>query len=466
MDKPNLPRTVPSAFEKTIRRRGLVKKGDRVLVAFSGGLDSSALLALFLEIKDSWSLDIQMAHFNHRLRPGAAADVRFARQTARRLGLRLHLGAADVAGHARRRGLNLEEAARTLRYEFLRKTADRIRAARIATGHTLSDQAETLLIRLLRGSGPTGLAGIHPERDGVIIRPLIEVEHAELEAYLKHKGWTFREDESNRDLRLVRNRIRHELLPLLQRSYEPRVVEHLGHAADILLEEDRFIEELAGRETKRAVCRDKGRLSLDLAAVRSQPTGLARRVVRSFLREIKGDLRSISYLGVNSVLALGKSKDLVLAPNLILCREGDRVFKKQGPPARPKYDFLWDGKGILDIPPASLGLRSRRVAGAKVRSLDYDDERRAYCDRAKLTLPLRVRNRREGDRYRPLGAPGAKKLKEILRAKGIPPSERDRRPVVISGERIVWMPGLAVAEDFKVGPGTAQVLVLETIERL
>jgi len=466
MIKRNPSGTTLRAFESAIRRHGLLRPGDRVVVAFSGGPDSSALLALLLEIREAWSLDIQVAHFNHRLRRRAAADARFAERTARRLGLRFHPGEGDVRGYSIRHSLNLEEAARTLRYEFLKKTARRVKASRIATGHTRNDQAETLLMRLMRGSGPAGLSGVHPDVGGLIIRPLLDLSRDDLALFLKDKGWTFRVDEMNSDLRFLRNRIRHKLLPLLKKEYEARVVEHLARTAEILREEDRLLEELAGQEAKRAMRRASGLPVLDQAALRAMPPAMARRVVRLFLKEIKGDLRDVSFQDVEALRALGKNRELALADGFILRREGERLFQKKRSFAEPRYDYLWDGRGVLRIPFAGLTLRGRIIPRSRLDSPRFDDERRVYCDVSKLEFPLRVRNRRSGDRYRPLGAPGAKKIKEILRAKGMPLAERARRPVILTGGRMVWMPGLGVAEEFKVGPQTTRVLVIDNRESL
>jgi tRNA(Ile)-lysidine synthase len=457
---------VLKSFERTILRHSLLRPGDRVLVAFSGGLDSSALLALLLEIREAWSLDIRMAHFNHRLRKNALADARFAEKRARELGLRFHAGEADVRRYAVRRGLNLEEAARTLRYEFLRRTARRINASRIATGHTRNDQAETLLMRLLRGTGPAGLSGVHPEVDGLIIRPLLDLEREDLAHFLKGKGWPFREDETNSDLRFLRNRIRRKLLPIIKKDYEARIIDHLARTAEIFRSEDRLLEAMARKEARIAIRRAKGLPVLDRAALRAMPPAMARRVVRLFLEEVKGDLRDVSFQDVESLRALDKNKEISLADGLILRREGEMFFRKSGAQPEPKYDYLWDGCGTLRIPSAGLSLSGRIMTRPRPDSLRFDDERRVYLDAGKLDFPLRVRNRRNGDRYRPLGAPGAKKLKEILRAKGLSLAERARRPVILSGLRIAWMPGLGVAEEFKVGPKTTRVLVIEKREKL
>ncbi len=463
MAKPSLSQRLARRFAANLARHDLIGRGDRVLVAFSAGQDSTALLALLLAIREEWPLDIALAHFNHHLRPSASDDARFAEKIAAEHRLRLYSGEGDVRGYARRQKLNLEEAARKLRYDFLRKTAVRIKADKIATGHTLTDQAETFLMRLFRGSGPTGLMGIAPRIDGLIIRPLLDFERGEITAYLKAIGWPHRQDESNLDPRFLRNRIRRELLPRLERDYDPAVVRHLGRAASIVQDENVLVEGLAVKAALGAVRRDGTRIVLDVSRLRRMPVGLKRRVIRIFLREIKGDLRSISFEDIEAVGSMGEGKELVLGPKLILRREGGLISLARGKRRAVQYDFLWDGRGVLDIPQAGMALRGRILRRASLDRSSFDDEKRAYVDASLVSLPLRVRSRKAGDRYRPLGAPGAKKLKEILRAKGIPLEERNRRPVILSGNRIVWMPGLPVADAFRITTETSRVLLIERI---
>jgi len=465
MTKTNPLQRLVGRFERALKTGRLVRPGDRIVVAFSGGSDSSALLALLLEIREKWSLDLVLAHLDHRLRKGAAGDVRFARETARRLGLRACLGRADVKGLARKRRLNIEEAGRLVRYEFLALTAREVEASWVATGHTLTDQAETVLMRLLRGSGRSGLTGIHPEKDGLIIRPLLDFERGELRAFLKKRKWTWREDESNRDPSFLRSRIRRELIPLLEKKFEPAAVRHLAQAAAILRDENAVLADLAGRRARAVLSRDESGPVLDRTRLRRIPAGLRRLVVRVFIRELKGDLRDVSFKDVEAVAALGPNKEIVLNSGLILRREGDRISRKRPPRPAPRFDFLWDGRGILPIPGAGFSLRGRFLSGRLAGSLDFDDERRAYCDASRLSFPLRVRKRAAGDRYRPFGAPGAKKTKEILRAKKVPLAMRDRLPVVCSGGRIVWIPGLPAAEEFRVKPGTKKILLVEKSAR-
>lgn len=454
MPAPKPTDRVFAAFKKTAVDGRLIVPGDRLLVALSGGPDSVALVALLLKLRDEMPLEVRLAHFNHRLRDEAGEDERFVRDLARRWVLPLVVESADVRSFASRKKLNLEEAGRDLRYGFLRRAAAAAGATKIATGHTMTDQAETVLMRLLRGTGLAGLGGIAPVVAGApcpVVRPLLDVSGPELRAWLDAAGIPFREDASNRDLRFLRNRIRAELLPELARHYEPQVVAHLARLAGIVREDDELLHGFVHELADEFILRRRRDVSLDLKTLPLLLPALARRIAREFLREIAGSLRDISYDDVGSVLGLGEGKELVLRKGLALRREGGRVgLKKRAAPATP-YEMSWDGRVELAVAAAGLTLKgTRRKADASRRSFKNDDQAAADLDAGTLVFPLTVRSRKPGDLYRPLGSPGRKKLKEILRAKGVPAGGRDRLPVVLSRGEIVWVPGLPVGEKYKV----------------
>ncbi len=455
------PDRVFAAFKKTAVDGRLVVPGDRVLAALSGGPDSVALVALLLKLREEMPLEVRLAHFNHRLRDEAGEDERFVRDLARRWTLPLDVGSADVRSFAAGRKLNLEEAGRELRYRFLRRAAADAGATKIATGHTMNDQAETVLMRLMRGTGLAGLAGIATVVAGApcpIVRPLLDISGPDLHAWLEAQGLPFREDASNRDLRFLRNRIRAELLPELALHYESQIVAHLARLAGIVREDDELLHGFVRELADEFILRQGRDIALDLKTLPLLLPALARRVAREFLREIAGSLRDISYDDVASLLALGEGKELTLRKGLLLRREAGRVGLKKRTVSSKPYEISWDGRGALVLDAAGLTLKgTRRKADASGRSFKNDDRAGADLDAAKLVFPLTVRTRRPGDLYRPLGAPGRKKLKEILRAKGIPAGARDRLPVVLSQAEIVWVPGLPASEKHKISRTTTSV---------
>jgi tRNA(Ile)-lysidine synthase len=453
-----------AAFRAAAVGGGLVVPGDRVLAAVSGGPDSVALAVLLLKLREEMPLEVRLAHFNHRLREEAAGDESFVREMADSRVLALEVGSADVRAYAAAKKLNLEEAGRDLRYAFLRRAAAAAGATKIATGHTMTDQAETVLMRLMRGAGIGGLAGIAPVVTGErcpIVRPLLGIAGPDLRAWLESRGLPFREDASNRDRRFLRNRIRAELLPTLERRYEPRIVEHLARLATIAREEDELLDGFVRELADAFILRQGRTISLDMKTLPLLFPALARRVGREFLRQLLGDLRGVTYEDVASLCALGEGKELALRKGLVLRREAGRIGPRPRSPKTRPFRILWDGRGVLPVPAAGLALvgERRKMAGGALRPAG-DDASGAVLDAGKLSFPLIVRNRRPGDLYRPLGAPGRKKLKEILRAKGIPVAARDLLPVIVSGGQIVWAPGLAVAERFKVGEGTRTVFTI------
>ena len=450
-----------TAFKNAVHCGPMIVPGDRVLAALSGGPDSVALVSLLLRLREEMPLEVRLAHFDHRLRAEAAEDARFVRDFARRSVLPLAEGSADVRAHAARKKGNLEEAGRDLRYRFLRQAAAAGGATKIATGHTMTDQAETVLMRLMRGTGLSGLAGIAPVVAGPpcpVVRPLLTIAGPDLRDWLSARGIPFREDASNLDRRYLRNRIRAELLPLLAREYEPQIFAHLARLAGIVREDDELLHGFVRELADEFILRQGRDVSLDLRTLPLLLPALARRVAREFLREITGSLRDVSYDDVGSLLALGEGKEVALRKGLVLRREAGRAgLKRSRTPVR-SYEVRWDGRGELVLATPGLALKgARRKADPSRRSFESDDRAGAHLDADTLVFPLTVRTRRPGDLYRPLGAPGRKKLKEILRAKGIPASGRDRLPVVLSRGEIVWVPGLPVSEKCRITEATTAV---------
>lgn len=456
-----MSRIIQETFKKTIREYNLLEKKDKILIAYSGGLDSTGLLSLLLELRKEWAFRLFLGHFNHKLRQSAEDDEDFVKQVAQKFSIPLFVDHKDVRNYAQSKKINLEEAGRELRYDFLKKTALEIGKAKIATAHTMTDQAETFLMRLMRGSGLRGLGGIFPVK-GEIIRPLIQIEREEIELFLKKKKMPFRIDETNFDRRFLRNRIRLELIPYIRENYEPQIVSQLGRTASIIREENVFLEKIGKEKARGAILRKNNQHLLDSKSLSSLPKALARRVVQEFISDLKGDLREISFEDVESVLNLKEGKERPIKKDIVLRREQGLIFLKKKPHPKIRYEYSWNGKSPLEIRELKLRFMGKRIKRGK-SPLRFDDNTTAFLDLDKLRFPLLVRSRQDGDRYRPLGAPGMKKLKEIMRAKRIPLTERERRPVFLSGGEIVWILGLPVSEKFKVQEGSGNIFVINKL---
>jgi tRNA(Ile)-lysidine synthase len=450
-------------FIETINDFNLIQKGDKVCVAYSGGRDSTALLSLFLEIQEDWDITLYLCHFNHGIRDGAADDERFVRDVAKSLKIPLFVESSDVLSYAKQNKLNLEEAGRLLRYEFLDRIAELIGDAKIATGHTLSDQAETFFLRLIRGSGTRGLAGIYPVIDGRIIRPLLRIDNQEIADYLEKEELEYCIDESNSDPSFLRNRIRSDLLPYLMENFDPKIVPRLGKLTSLLMEEETVLESLAAVKAEGVLLETEDRVSLDVNKLLALPLALQRRVVRRFIHTLRGGLRRISFEDVDQIIKLNERKEFSLKDNQVLRREQGSIFLKKDLPPTIRYSHSWVEGQILDIRELRMRFEGKKQDCSAYSSLKKDDDLGASLDWSKLVFPLHVRNRLEGDRYQPLGSPGRNKLKEIMRAKGIPQTERNRHPVFLSGDEIVWVLGLPVSEKHKVTPETRNVFVITAI---
>ncbi len=448
-------------FNDAVAKAGLIGPSDTVLVAYSGGPDSTALVHLLLELRNKIPFEVMVAHFNHKLRRAADGDERFVRAAARSLGLRAVVGRRDVKSFAGTKKLNVEEAARILRYEFLEKAAAKTGATKIATGHTLDDQAETVLMRLLRGSGTRGLSGIRPVVGGRIIRPLLGFTRREVEAYLRQKKLAFRTDRTNFDTRLLRNKLRYRLIPYLERNLEPNIVPILGRTALILADEDEALDRATLEKGKKVIVEKGGAPALNAEALAREPRGLSRRLVRLFIQQLRGDLRRVAFEDVEAVLALADGGERTLPGGRRLRRKRGMIVPVSKPVPRSPFAYPWSGKRPVEIREAGLTLVGKKSGKTPGTGPAFNDRRRCYCDAAALRFPLVVRSRNDGDRYRPIGAPGRKKLNELLREKGVPAEERDRVPVVCSGNDIIWVPGLPVAEAFKIMPGTRTVFCIE-----
>lgn len=300
---------IREAIRAATRRHRLVGAGDRIVIGLSGGADSVTLSLLLPGVaRELGAAVVALAHLNHQLRPTADEDERFCRELAARLDLPIETASADVRGLARERRTSLEGAGRIARYAFLRRVAARYDAQRIAVAHTRNDQAETVLLRLFRGAGPVGLAAIFP-RAGPVIRPLLDVRRADIEAYLAAAGVAFCEDPTNRDVTIPRNRVRHELLPYLARHFGhggDGIVDVLARQATIARDDADWLEQ-AATETARALVLEEGaRSSLDIAALMALPPALARRVVRAALARAAGR-RFLGFDHVEAVLALAET---------------------------------------------------------------------------------------------------------------------------------------------------------------
>ena len=444
---------------RTIRRHSLASPQSRVVVALSGGGESMALAHLLHDLQERDELAIAgVAHFNHQLRDAADADEAFCRSVADAFGWRFVSERGDVRARAAQEGRSIEDAGRSARHEFFERARLELSADAVAVGHTRDDQAETFLLRLLRGAGPRGLSGMHP-RNGAVIRPLLDCRRADLRVYLQEHGIAFRDDDSNGDVSIPRNRVRAELLPLLEERFNPSIVDALATQAELARDEWTWmIEEV---RTK----------NLEVGSA-DAPRALQRLMLWRAMTEAAGG-RTVSFDHVEAALELLEREEpggLVDAPGHVVERRGDRLVLRKGrsgdvQPAEPNFfryplsipgEVVLPGQGIV----VSAELAAAEAGAAALQTL-VRNRAMAVVSADGLKAPLAVRNRRPGDRFRPFGLDGQKKLQDFLVDRKVARSDRDRVPLVVDEmDRILWVAGHEIDEAFAVTAASRAVLIL------
>jgi len=441
----------------------MIAAGDLVVVAVSGGPDSTALLHALVQIKGTQRFRLRAAHVHHGIRGADAdADANAAASLARKVGVPFSQHRADVPVYAESHGLSMETAARDIRYHMLESVANRFGANRIATGHTANDQAETVLLNLLRGTGPRGLAGIPPVR-GRIIRPLIGITREAVQHYCDSQQFAYRIDATNRDVAFSRNRVRHELMPVLERT-QPALVSTLSRLAEIMRAEDDFMSEQADNALRGVASQRPGEVGVLLGLFAALPPALQRRVIRAAIAKVKGDELDIELQRVDALLHLaleGRTGAVVELPGGLRAeRTYGEVVIAPAPAEKAISTQEWTLPIPGRVPLRELGLE---IAASRSRAKrPPPSPMAALLNAAKIEGSLLVRTRRRGDRFRPIGMKGTVKLQDFFVNAKVPRAQRDRVPLVLSGDEIVWVVGYRVSEGFKVTDKTRRSIRLET----
>lgn len=465
---------------QAISEFGMLQPEDSVLAGVSGGPDSVALVSILQELAPVFSFRVGIAHFDHCLRgEDSHRDAEFVASLAEKLGLPFYIKRKDVGRYKRKHKLSLEEAARQLRYAFYDSMAAKHSYSKIALGHHADDNAELILMFIIRGSGTVGGSGIPPIRDGRIIRPLIRLTRQEIIDYLDEKGLECVSDRSNLDNYYLRNRIRNRLIPQLKESYNAGIVRNLNRFADILRNEKEWLEDIiAPIYTKVVSGVEKDHLCMSLTALQSQPEAVKRRLVRKAIAGIKGDLRRVSFSHVAAVIKLmetGPTRgDLDLPGRIRISRNGEMLYvSKEKCPLRDlgkkpagseEISFSYpvdrpdEKPGSVFIREAGLQLRFSTLEMRNLSELHRTGQELAFFDMNKIEFPLVVRNLQPGDRFRPLGMAGSQKVKKFFIDHKIPVEQRSRCPVLLSRDRIIWVVGHRIDEGYKVSGATRSVL--------
>jgi tRNA(Ile)-lysidine synthase len=447
----------------TMRRYSMIEARDHIGVAVSGGIDSVALLDILTSLRQELPIDLTVLHLNHGIRgKEAARDERFAQGLSERYSLPYLGHKVDVPGYKKERAVSLQEAARELRYRFFEEAMETLGLDKVAIGQTADDQAETVLMRLIRGGGARGLKGIPPVREGYV-RPLIEVWREELLHYVRYKGLPFVQDSSNLKKTYLRNRIRYELLPALS-EYNPNIKQRLVHLAEVLAADESYLEGLA-LEMAKGICRKDDTIFLPIPLLLPLPAALQARVLQHAFASLSvGGI--LEYPHITSVMALigegGGSKTVTLPGGYWATRSYDILVVGKQEEGRARMG----GEIEVTIPGRTrLGELSMELEAAVVKKRvgPEADPDVAFLDYERLTLPLRCRTFQPGDCFIPLGMKSLKKLKNLFIDLKVPRAERRSIPLVISGDAICWVAGLRIDERFKIRPVTNKTLKLRLL---
>jgi tRNA(Ile)-lysidine synthase len=454
---------------QTIRNCQMVDSGHAVVLAVSGGADSVAMLHMMARLRASLQIELIVAHVNHGMRPDAAEDALFVEAMAQRMGLPCVCATVDVPAYRHQHRLSPEDAARRLRYGCLRAMARQRGADRIAIAHTADDQAETILMRLLRGAGLRGLAGIPPRR-GAIIRPLIRVQRRDILAFLHTHHIPFREDPSNQQRQYLRNRLRLDLMPHLRQQYNPRLTETLCTTAHLLSEDEAALEALAHEHLQMVrLPGQPAQVGLCLTRLRSLPMALQRRLLRQALCEVSGHLHDITAQHIAAILRLVQtdagSRRVTLPHQLLAERRYDILLIQRHasqPPLAGEVSVRIPGQCEMLALGTTL-VCDLRPSAALSAPFPTGDE--AWLDAATIGVDVRLRTRRDGDRFQPLGSPYTKKLQDFFTDAKLPRAARDHLPLVVTPRGIAWVVGMRIAEWAKITPATHTILRLRVIRR-
>ena len=451
---------------RTIERHRMFSRGQRVGVAVSGGADSVCLLEVLVELAPRWGLALSVLHLEHGLRgQESREDAAFVAGLAGRLGLPFHLESVDV----RALGGNLEQAAREARHGFFRRFVESGRLDRVALGHTLSDQAETVVFRFLRGAGTAGLSGVRPVTAEGLVRPLLDVARAEVEQYLRERGIAWREDSTNADPAFARNRIRHSLLPQLTREWNPALPQVLAQTAEWARSEEEYWQAELDRLCEGRLRRQGPTVILEREWLLSLPLAVARRVIRRVIEEVKGDLRSIDFAHIEAILALAGG--------------GDGHGRLQAPGVDAMRSFEWLRLAPIGLTtlenrnyrlPLPVPGRVRLPPGAEIVTEIIENQaftgvlNSVYngsvgrLDWERISGTLDVRNWRPGDQYQPYGCSSKESIKSLFQQARVPLWERRHWPVVTLDDVIIWSRRFGSAAEFAAAPGTRKVLTISS----
>jgi len=470
--------------KKTVSEYNMIQKKDCVLVGVSGGADSVTLIHMLNEIALLFSITLGIAHLNHSLRGNESDDdASFVISLSEKMHLPCFIEKKDVIKYKTENGLSVEEAGRQMRYAFFEDIATREGFNKIALGHTANDNAELVLMYMLRGSGPLGISGIPPVRGGLknnllIIRPLIKTLRSEIEEYISAKCLSHVVDQSNMDEKYLRNKIRHNLIPLLRHDYNPKIVETLNRLASIVRSENEWMEtNLAADFNKLTLKEETNSIVFSVSGIKNLHQAAKKRIIRMAISKIKGNLRRITLAHIELLSAqLDSDSDkwsLDLPDRIRVSRIGERLaITKEKRPLRNislkyadkeqvVYNYVVNKPECIIAKKEGFKIQFSEINDKYLENIFNSGPGIAFFDMDKICFPLVLRNYLQGDRFTPLGMSGSQKVARYLINKKIAAENRIKFPVLLSNNKIIWLAGHIIDDLVKVTPNTGKILKAE-----
>ncbi|QTL99363.1 tRNA lysidine(34) synthetase TilS [Iocasia frigidifontis] len=455
-------------FKEYIKEYDLLKNGDSLIIGVSGGPDSLTLFHLLNSLKKEYNLYLVVFHLNHMFRKEASAEAEYVRGIAKRYEIKAIIEEYDVPAYIQKEGLSPEEAARKVRFNLLKKWAGKLDIKKVALAHNKDDLVETVFLNITRGSGLQGLTGINPltEIDGInFIHPLLDIYREEIENYCQENNLKPVYDQTNNEVIYTRNKLRHKVIPYLEKEINPRLKGAVSRMAAHLRSVENFLSRITQEKLAEILLENnKHRIVLSLSAIQKEEQLIRRRLVKGVIGLLRGDvidLYTVHYKAIDKLICAGET--------------GKKIPIKEELQIRISYDKLIfeiknRGKKVssynkrLTVPGETL-LSNKVVIKTWIIPFYNDWQQDAFsqdicfCDYNKIDLPLFVRNRRNGDRFKPLGMKGEKKIKDFYIDEKVPLNKRDKTPIIVDNkDRVLWIVGMRMDDRFKVSPDTANIL--------
>ncbi len=445
-----------------IKENSMFHKGEKVIVAVSGGPDSICLLYILNDLKAELGIILLGAHVNHCLRGDESdKDEEYAKKTCEILGIDFYSKKVDIHKISEEKGMSCEMAGREVRYEFFDDLKTKLKADKIALAHNANDQAETILMRIMRGTGIDGMVGIRPVRDGMYVRPILHLSRKEIEEYCQVNNINPRIDKSNLENIYGRNKVRLDLIPYIEKNFNKDIIKTLNRLSDIVKKDNDYLETVANEEYKKYCDIGERRVTLDKKAF-LEHEAIISRIIRYALLEVNNNLYNFEKVHVYSIIELQKhetGKTVMLPQNIVVenCYGSIHIY------INVKATEVNDNEYFLNINENNVIYPLNKIVKLKIEPKGKFVEVKGndcikYFDYDKTLEPITIRHRKEGDRFTPLGMKGSKKLKDLFMDLKIPKSKRNEIPLICFGDDIGWVVGYRVSEKFKVSKDTQNIL--------